>query len=423
MKICIIGAGSTYTPELIEGIINRADALEFSELVLMDIDEKKLKIVGGLAKRMTVVSGLKCKTLLTANLDQALKNSNFVLCQIRVGKLPARILDEKIPLKYGIIGQETMGIGGFFKAQRTIPVMMHIANKMMDLCPDAWLINFTNPSGIVAEAILKHTNVKMLGLCNVPFNMKKSIGEKLGLKNPEFDYLGLNHLSWITSIRENGIDYLKAAIEKGINSDNMKNIPKLDFTSELIRTVGAIPSPYLGYVYYKDSKFETLKNNKQTRGEKCVEIEEELLKIYSDSQLHVKPKLLESRGGANYSFVAISLVDALYNDKKEVHVVNTFNNGALHFMEDDDVVEIGAVIGKKGAETMKVHSQVNQHIVSTMHQFKTYERYSIKAALTGDKNDAIRALMANPLVYDYNTAKACFDEMLEAQRKYLPQYK
>ncbi len=422
LKIAIIGSGSTYTPELIEGLIKRKDALPLGELVLMDIDRRKLDIVGGLCQRMILAAGISCKITLTEELDEALINADFVLCQIRVGKLPARVLDEKIPLKYNLIGQETCGIGGFFKAMRTIPVMLNIAHRMEKLCPDAWMINFSNPSGIISQAILTHTNIKMMGLCNVPFNMFKSIKAALNLETADIEYVGLNHLSWITAIESEGTDYLKTALDMGLNSETMKNIPASGFSKEFIKLIGAIPSSYMEYYYYRDKKLKLLKEAEQTRGEKCEAIEEELLGIYSNSELHTKPELLSSRGGANYSEVAVSLVDAIYNDKREKHVVNVLNNGALSFMEDTDSIEINAVIGKDGAKPVKISNFGNSHIIDYMRMVKAYERNTVVAAVNGDEDAAMRALLMNPLVGDYHLARECFDELKEAHRQYLPQF-
>lgn len=422
LKIAIVGAGSTYTPELIEGIIKRKNVLPLDELVLMDIDTRKLDIVGSLCERMIQAEDMTCRVVKTQDLDEALKDASFVLGQIRVGKLPARVLDETIPLKYGMIGQETCGIGGFFKAMRTIPVMLHVAERMKELCPDAWLINFSNPAGIITEALLNHSDVKMLGLCNVPFNMFKSIRETLQLKDPKFTYVGLNHLSWITAIEQDGKDYLKTALEMGLNSEAMKNIPSSGFSKELVQMVGAIPSSYLEYYYFKNKKLKLLQESELTRGEKCMQIEEELLGIYSDSKLHSKPELLSSRGGANYSEVAISLVDAIYNDKQEVHVVNLLNNGALEFMKDSDAVEVCAVIGKDGAKPIKVPGFDNEHIIDYMRMVKAYERETVAAAVGGDEDAAMRALLMNPLVGDYDAGYNCFHELKEAHREYLPQF-
>ncbi len=421
LKIAIIGAGSTYTPELIEGLINKRDSLPVKELYLMDIDERKLNIVGGLAKRMIEAADMDVNVVMTDDLDGSLINADFVLVQIRVGKLPARILDEKIPLKYGLIGQETNGIGGFFKGMRTIPVMIDIAKRMEKLCPDAWLINFSNPSGMIAQALLTHTKIKTMGLCNVPINMISSVKQKLGLENAEVEYVGLNHLTWITSIKHNGKDYLQEAIEQGINSEAMKNIPASGFTPELIKTVGAIPSSYLEYYYYRDAKLEHALKQEKSRGEVCLEIEEELLKIYEDSKLHTKPALLSKRGGARYSEAAINLVDSIYNDKRDIQVVNILNQGAIDFMRDDDVVEISAIIGKDGATPIKANFK-NEHIKEYMLLMKAYERHAVQAAITGDDDEAMRALLINPLVLDYKKAYPCYLELKEAHKQYLPQF-
>jgi 6-phospho-beta-glucosidase len=423
MKICIIGAGSTYSPELIEGFIQRKDQLPVKELYLMDIDDRKLQIVGSLCERMIAASGMNAKVVLTKDLDEALIHADFVLAQIRVGKLFARILDEKIPLKYDLIGQETCGIGGFFKAMRTIPVMLDIVKRMETLCPNAWLINFSNPSGIIAQALLTKTNVKMMGLCNVPINMIDGVKKRMNLPNAEVEYLGLNHLSYITAIRDQGKDYLQEAINQGINSEAMKNIPSSGFPADAIKAVGAIPSSYLEYYYYKDEKLKKLKEVEKSRGEVCVDIEEDLLKLYQNAELHEKPALLSKRGGARYSEAAISLVDAIWNDKQEVHVVNVLNHGALDFLRDDDAVEVSAIIGKDGPKPIKVTNFKNQHIIEYIQTIKAFERHTVEAAVLGSDEEAMRAFLINPLIADYKKAKACYEELKEVHKDYLPQFK
>ncbi|MBQ8293116.1 MAG: 6-phospho-beta-glucosidase [Bacilli bacterium] len=423
MKICIIGAGSTYTPELVEGIINKRETLPVTELTFMDIDERKLNIVGGLCQRMIEAAGLPCKTELVLNdYAYALKGADFVLAQIRVGKLPARVKDEKIPLKHGLIGQETCGIGGMFKGLRTIPVMLKIVKLMEEYCPDAWLINFSNPSGMIAEALLNHTNVKMMGLCNVPINTIDGIKRNMNLPDAYIEYMGLNHFAYITKIEANGKDYLQEALEAGLNSESMKNIPASGFSKEQVAAIGAIPTCYLEYYYFKDSKLNTLKNSEKTRGERCMEIEEELLEIYQNSELHVKPAQLSQRGGARYSEVAINLVNSIWNDTGDVQVVNVLNNGAIPFLKDTDAVEICAKIGKNGATPIPVTGVITDHMVEYISNVKAYERHAVKAAINGDKLEALRALVVNPLVGDFKTASACFDEMLEAHKEFLPQF-
>lgn len=421
IKITIVGSGSTYTPELIEGLINKKDSIPLDELYLMDIDERKRTIVGGLCERMIRAAGMDTKVVLTDNLDEALKGASFVLAQIRVGKLPARILDEKIPVKYGMIGQETNGIGGFFKGMRTIPEILKITKKMEEHCPDAWLINFSNPSGMIAEAVLNNSPIKMMGLCNVPINTIDSIKKQLDLPNAYVQYLGLNHLAWVTKIEQDGKDYLVDAMQAGLNSATMKNIPTLGFSRELIQTVGAIPTCYLEYYYHRDDKLKHCLENEKCRGETCLEIEENLLEIYSNSELHVKPELLSKRGGSRYSEAAINLVDAIYNDKQEIHVVNILNKGAIPFMADNDAVEVNAIIGKNGATPIMTNYH-NEHIEELMKTIKAYEKHAVKAALNGDIDEAIRALMINPLVFDHQKAWDCFHELMEAHKQYLPQF-
>lgn len=421
LKIAIIGSGSTYTPELIEGFINKKETLPVRKLYFMDIDDRKLHIVGGLCERMIKAAKLDCEVVFTKSLDEALDGADFVLAQIRVGKLPARILDEKIPLKYDLIGQETNGIGGFFKGMRTIPEILKITKRMEELCPDAWLINFSNPSGMIAEAVLNHTKIKMLGLCNVPINMIDSVKKRLGLQEAYVEYVGLNHLTWITSIVHDGKDYLQTAINEGVNSEAMKNIPSSGFTPELIKTINAIPSSYLEYYYYRDDKLKKLKATEKCRGEVCLEIEEQLLDIYANSELHTKPELLNRRGGARYSEVAINLVNSIYNDINDIQVVNCQNKGAISFMNDNEVVEVSARIGKNGAQPLKTHFE-NEHIKEYMLMMKAYEKHAVNAAIYGDRDEAMKALLINPLVGDYHKAYDCFNELLEAHKKYLPQF-
>ncbi|MCL2866291.1 MAG: 6-phospho-beta-glucosidase [Clostridia bacterium] len=422
-KFAIIGAGSTYTPELIEGLINMRESIPLRELVLMDIDAEKLHIVGGLAERMIRHAGLDCRFLLTQQRDDALDGADIVFVQIRVGKLPARILDEKIPLKHGLIGQETTGIGGFFKALRTVPVLADIMGRMTELCPDAFMINFSNPSGICAQALYDMGYTRMMGLCNAPIAMLTDPAEALGLDltKTESDYVGLNHFSFITSIRSGGVDYLKEAV-----SGDDRLLEKLSgqqgFDKEIIRLAGAIPNGYLQYYYFTRERFNYMQSAKETRGEICVQIERDLLQMYADEGLYEKPTLLSKRGGARYSEVALSLADAIANDRKQTHVVNVPNRGAFPFMEDGDVMELKAVVGKDGAVPIPMGEAGNRHIRSLLRSVKAYERYAAQAALTGDRDLALNALMCHPLTMDMPSARACFDEMLEAHRPYLERF-
>lgn len=420
--LAVIGSGSTYTPELIDGIIARRDSLPIGKIRLMDIDARKREIVGGLCKRMIAAAGMQCELTLTDDLDTALAGADFVVTQIRVGRLAARILDEKIPNQYGLIGQETTGIGGFFKALRTIPVMLHIARRMEELCPAAFLVNFTNPSGIITQAVSDYSPIRVIGLCNVPINMVDNLKANLGLEQAEMQYVGLNHLSWITKIESGGRDYLPEALEKGIHAEPMKNIRASGFSRECLLAAGGIPSSYLEYFYNRGRMLREEQESSKCRGEVCMELEEELLEIYGNSALHVKPPQLDARGGAKYSLAAISLMNAIANDRHETHIVGVKNGGTLPFMEPGDIIEVACAVDAEGAHPLPISDFSNRHIMEMMQTVKAYERHTVRAAVTGDEQEALRALMIHPLVGDFHTAKACFEEMKQAHRPYLPAF-
>ncbi|MCH5198609.1 MAG: 6-phospho-beta-glucosidase [Oscillospiraceae bacterium] len=421
INVTVIGSGSTYCPELVDGFIQRQDSLKLKRLVLMDIDDRKRNIVGDLCARMIKKAGLDTEVVLSDCLDSALERADFVVTQIRVGKLPARYLDESIPVKYDLIGQETTGIGGMFKALRTIPVMAEICKKIEEICPDAWLINFTNPSGIITDFVLNNTKVKCMGLCNVPIDMLDDIKENVG-GDADITYLGLNHLSWVTSVKKDGVELMDKLFTEGFAPKVMANIVDDGFDLDCLRACGGWPSSYLQYFYNRDAKLKHLKEDKKTRARTCMEIEEQLLKMYKDEELCVKPALLDKRGGHKYSLAACSLIDSIANDKKEVHVVNILNKGTLPFMADDDVVEISAVIGADGAVPVKIEPHWNRHIISLMTSIKAYEKYTIEAALTGNDIAAYNAMMVHPLIGDYARSRSCYEEMKDAHREFLPEF-
>lgn len=422
INVTVIGSGSTYCPELVDGFLQRKDSLKLKRLVLMDIDERKRTIVGGLCERMIRRAGLDTEVVMTDDLDSSLVGADFVVTQIRVGKLPARYLDESIPVKYGLIGQETTGIGGFFKALRTIPVIGNICRKIEEICPDAWLINFTNPSGIITDYVLNNTKVKCIGLCNVPIDMIDDIKENVG-QDAKITYLGLNHLSWITSVIDgNDEEVLYKLFDEGFAPKVMANIVDDGFDTDCLKACGGWPSSYLQYYYNRNAKLKHLKEDKRTRAQVCMEIEEQLLKMYQDEELCVKPALLDKRGGHKYSLAACSLIDSIANDKQDVHVVNILNNGTLPFMEDNDVVEIAAVIGADGAKPVPVGHTWTRHMVALMTTVKTYEKYAIEAAMNGDDRAAYNAMMVHPLIGDFENSVACYKEMKDAHREFLPQF-
>ncbi|MCK5129637.1 MAG: 6-phospho-beta-glucosidase [Clostridiales bacterium] len=424
LKIAVIGAGSSYTPELIEGFINRQNELNLKELRLMDIDASRVEIVSKMIKRMVVHSGMDTNIIITTDLKTAVEGVDFVLGQIRTGKMQARILDETIPLKYDLIGQETTGIGGFMKALRTIPDMKVIAEHIEKYCPDAWFVNFSNPSGIIAEYLLNYTNVKMMGLCNVPISMKKDAMDRLpkDAKDVNIEYIGLNHFSWISKIIHNDKDVLPELLKGNLDFSSMKNVHDVPVDRDLINSIGAIPNTYLQYFYYPDAQLAHEKSEEKCRGEVCMELEKELFEMYQDESIVEKPDMLNQRGGHLYSDAAVSLISAIANDKNEVHTVDVRNDGAVDFMDDSDVLEINCVINASGAHPVKIDDFKNQHIIEMMRTVKAYEKHTVKAGLYGDYNEAITALLIHPLVSDYTKLKAALDEMLEANKANLPQF-
>jgi len=420
MKAAVIGAGSSYTPELIEGFIDRKESLNFTAFYLMDIDREKLSVVGGLAERMLRSKGFEGEIVLTGDLDEALTGADYVFGQIRVGKMEARIRDEKIPLKYGLLGQETTGAGGFMNALRTVPALLHIAKRMEVLAPDAWLVNFSNPSGIVAQALLNHTKAKTIGLCNCPINMLKDVEKILGTDDFTYDYVGLNHLSFITSVLHEGREVLDE-VRKGKIS-KMQNIPDFSYDPALMRAIPYIPTSYMSYFYLRDEQVQKCLKAEKTRGEICVELETSLMEQYKNPNLDIKPAELASRGGALYSTAAVSAVDAIENDKNEYHVVNVKNDGTLPYLDDDDVVEVKCLLNRQGAVPVRVVNAGNDYVSGIIRSVKAYERLTVKAAVTGSREDALAALMVHPLIGDFKRAKGALDEMLEANREFVPNF-
>jgi len=419
LKVAVIGAGSTYTPELIDGFLTRAELLNVSEFYMMDIDSRKNAIISAFARRMVKERGLDIPVIETSCPEEALTGANYVVSQIRVGQLPARVLDEKIPLKYDLVGQETTGVGGFFKALRTIPVIENIAKIIKEKAPGAWLINFSNPSGILAEMLTQMGEIQSVGLCNAPLGIEKTLRRKTD--NPSdfaFDYVGLNHFNWVTSVRANGKDVLPDLFA----DSEIMAIPSSP-DPDCLRRIGGIPSYYLNYFYNRDKVVADFKAKATTRGEDCMAIEEDLLKMYQDKNLVSKPALLDKRGGAFYSEAAVSLIEAIENDTNTIHIVNVDHAGTIPFLQKGEVAEVKCIVGKDGPRPVPLmKTEISGHIQGYIQALKAYEKLTVKAGLYGDYDAGLAALITNPLAGDYNKAKAIYDEMLEAHRKYLPRF-
>ncbi|AOH54990.1 6-phospho-beta-glucosidase [Peribacillus muralis] len=432
IKIVTIGGGSSYTPELIEGFIKRYDELPVREIWLVDINKgkDKLNIVGNLAKRMVEKAGLPIDIHLTLNRREALKDADFVTTQFRVGLLDARAKDERIPLKYDVIGQETNGPGGLFKGLRTIPVILEICKDMEELCPDAWLVNFTNPAGMVTEAVLRYSPIKkVVGLCNVPIGMKMGIAKALDVdaSRVQVDFAGLNHMVFGLDVYLDGKSVKEEVITALGNPQNemtMNNIAGFAWDRDFIKGIGLIPCGYHRYYFKTDEMLAEEKESsatKGTRAEVVQQLEKDLFELYKDPELNIKPPQLEKRGGAYYSEAACSLIDSIYNDKRDIQPVNTRNNGAIASIPDESAIEINCVITKEGPRPIAI-GDLPVAVRGLVQQIKSFERVAAEAAVTGDYQTALVAMTINPLVPSDTIAKKILDEMLEAHKDDLPQF-
>lgn len=434
VKIVTIGGGSSYTPELVEGFIKRYHELPIRELWLVDIEagREKLEIVGNMAKRMVKAANIDCEVHLTLDRREALKDADFVTTQFRVGLLEARIKDERIPLSHGIIGQETNGAGGMFKAFRTIPVILSIVEDMRELCPDAWLINFTNPAGMVTEAVLKYGKWdKVIGLCNVPIGAIKSASDVLGKPEEDlfFKFAGINHLHWHRIFDKDGTELTETVID-GLYGPNanpgkvVENIKNMRFLYEQVKHLKMLPCPYHRYYYMTDAMLEeelASFKNEGTRGEVVKKLENSLFELYKDPHLDYKPEELSKRGGAHYSDAACEIINSIYNNKGTLMVVSTRNNGAIDDVPYDSAIEITSVIRAHGAEPVNFGKfpPAQRGLLQVM---KSMEELTIEAAVTGDYATALQAFTSNPLVPSGDLAKTILDEMLEAHKEFLPQF-
>lgn len=434
VKIVTIGGGSSYTPELVEGFIKRYAHLPVKELWLVDIEagREKLETVGALAKRMVKKAGVPMKIILSYDRREALKDADFVTTQMRIGRLPARVLDERIPLSHGMIGQETNGAGGMFKAFRTIPVILDIVKDIEELCPNAWLINFTNPAGMVTEAILRYTNFKKaIGLCNVPVNMVAGFAKMLNVDESQvtMQIQGVNHFIFATDVFVDGVSrfdellnqYAHLKLEDTIQ---MKNFVSLPYSPSFIKGLNAIPCPYHNYYFFTKEQLEEELEQFKTgtvRGEVVSKTEEELFELYSHEELQEKPEQLAMRGGAKYSDAACNLIASIYTNKGDIQYVDVRNNGAIADLPMDSAVEVACRITANGPQPIATGA-LKLPISGYVQMMKTFERLVIEAAIKGDRDLAVTALNMNPLCPSDEIANTVIDELLEAHKDYLPQF-
>lgn len=429
LKVAVIGGGSTYTPELVNGFLVRLEQFPLDELWLMDVDAERLEIVGGFARRMVEAKGSPFKVVLSTNRRESVKDASYVTTQLRVGHMDARRRDEYLGLRHGLIGQETTGVGGMAKALRTVPVIMKIAQDIREVAnPGAMLVNFTNPAGLVTQALSKYAaDVPAVGVCNVPITAKmhilegleKATGKKMDPSHAELNTLGLNHLSWHRGFTVEGEDVWSQVIQGFI--EDLKREEHPEWEPRTIEVLRMIPNYYLQYFYHTDKKLKSQETWPPSRAEEVIEIEKDLLREYADPHLTEPPADLMKRGGAYYSTVATQLLNAHYNDLGETHVVNTTNNGAVREWPADWVLEIPSVVRRSGITPLPAEP-LPQSQFGLIAAVKAYELLTVEAAIHGDRDAAYQALLVHPIGPKADKVQAVLDDMLETHREHLPQF-
>jgi 6-phospho-beta-glucosidase len=428
MKITVIGGGSTYTPELVNGFLARTDRLPLTELWLMDIDKERLDIVGGFAQRMVMAKGEPFKVVLSLDQREAISGASYIITQLRVGMMPARRGDEYLGRRHGLIGQETTGVGGMAKALRTIPVILNITKDIRELAPGALLANFTNPAGLVTEALNRHAaDVPAVGVCNVGITTKMDILEelekvtdhKIADERAVLKTLGLNHLTWHYGFTVDDEEMWPQVFPAYVEMINQEEEPEWDIRT--LESLGMIPNYYLQYFYYTDRKLKGQEKWPPSRAEEVMEIEKDLLREYADPSLTEPPADLMKRGGAYYSTLATQLIDSHYNDLGQIHTVNVQNNGAVADWPADWVLEIPARVDKAGIHPLPA-DPLPAACFGLISSVKMYEILTVRAAVHGDMNAAYQALMAHPLGPSADKVQEVLDDMLETNRQWLPQF-
>jgi 6-phospho-beta-glucosidase len=421
VKIAVIGGGSSYTPELVDGFLARADRVAVDELALLDVDAERLEVVAGLAQRMALRAGWADSVVTwTDDPHRALDGADYVIVQLRVGGQQARLGDETLPLRFGCVGQETTGPGGFAKALRTVPVVLDLAELVAQRArAGAWIVDFTNPVGIVTQALLDDGH-RAIGLCNVAIGFQRHFARRLGVDpgRIELGHVGLNHLTWERSVLVDGHDVLPDLLGDDLDLGHVADLTRVP--APLIRALGAVPSYYLRYYYLTDEVLAEQRTGR-SRAEEVMAIEAELLGLYRDPALDTKPELLDRRGGAYYSEAAAQLVASLHDGRGDVQVVDVRNAGTIPGLPDDAVVEVPAVITRDGAAPVPAEALAPE-MRGLVQETKAYEDLTLQAARTGSRTLALKALLANPLVASYGVAEPLLAALLEENRRFLPRF-
>ena len=421
MKVTVIGGGSTYTPELVSGFLRRRSTLPVRELWLMDTDRDRLDVVGSLAQRMVQAQGHPFDVVLTSDRRDAIRGASYVITQLRVGRMRARREDEYLGRRHGLVGQETTGVGGFAKALRTIPVILSIAADIRELAPAAMLVNFTNPAGLITEALNRHApDVPAVGVCNGPIHMHMDILAELshGRSDPLAHARGLNHLGWYRGFTLDGRDVWPEVLDRWVGRMRSSDDPEWD--ARFIETMGVIPNSYLQYFYDTARKVEEQRGS-PSRAEIVMEIEGDLLRDYTDPARTEPPDGLMQRGGAYYSTVATQLIAAHHNDLGETHIVNVRQGGTVARWDPSWVLEMPARVDRSGIHPLPA-DPLAPPLEALMIQVKLYELLTVEAAVSGDRDAAYQALITNPLGPTPRQAGAVLDDVLETNREHLPRF-
>jgi 6-phospho-beta-glucosidase len=416
MKLAVAGGGSTYTPELVEGVARLCGDIKVSELALVDPDDSRLAVVGPFSARILSAYGHPARVSCTTSLDEGLDGAGAVLLQLRVGGQLARHQDETWPLEYGRVGQETAGVGGLAKAMRTVPVVLEIAERARRwAADDAWIIDFTNPVGIVTRALLDSGH-RAIGLCNVAIEFQNECAALLGVapERVELDHVGLNHLTWARAVLVDGVDRLPDLIK----AHGAELADGVGAPLSVLRETGCVPSYYLRYYWAHDAQVEA-QHGQPSRAQQVAELERELLEMYADPELDHKPALLGERGGAFYSKAAVSLLAALVTDASQRQVVNVRNAGTLAFLPDEAVIEAPATVSAGGAVPLPV-SPLSPLMRGLVAHMSAYEELALDAALRGGRDRVALALLAHPLIGQYDTANRLADRLVAQNAAFLP---
>lgn len=416
MKLTVVGGGSTYTPELVDGIARTRSALDVEELALVDPATDRLERIGHLARRMLAREQHPGEVSWTSDLTAGVADADVVLIQLRVGGQQARRVDETLPLARGCIGQETTGVGGLAKALRTVPVVLDVAERVRrHAAPDAWIIDFTNPVGIVTRALLDAGH-RAVGLCNVAIGFQRRFAAHLGVA-PErlrLDHVGLNHLTWVRAVHLDGEDVLPRLLD-----DHLDEIAEdLELPPTTIAALGMVPSYYLRYYYAHDEVLAEQRNSRP-RADVVAEVERDLLERYADPTLDTKPEQLQARGGAFYSEAAVDLIASLAADRGDSQVVNVRNGGRFHHLSEDAVVEVPARITAAGP-VPEPTAPLEPLLAGLVAHVSAYEELALDAARRGGRDRVLQALLAHPLVGQIRLAERLADDVIAANRAYLP---